>query len=511
MPHTRERTVDAHGRAARVHSCFPVTAGVVLLCLLGFVVPAAALDYTGRVDTRYLFRAGDNAFDNDLYNYHSLELTVFKGLTFSWYGGIIASLSPAVNTYDGTTEVSDNSLRNLQDASNPGQYANYTLYSAYVKYDAGTFGATLGRCSPADYDLTRFDGLMVWALPLEWLRVEAFGGLPWHYAFVANPADIPQYWGAGEIAAGGGADVKLLNDELKISLKYLYIQEITRSDGLISSSPATYLATDSLTKASVSCSPWDWLNAGVWATALDLGPLSASVWVSGTIDFLHLSYSADFQSQLIDVAAISDRLTQFAALLTASNPYLDGSVTLTENFGSFLPQKKFLTDVELELSYEHRQPVNASDISMFNPQYDQFRVGTLFGAKDGWTLQLFYSLVLTSGLQNELHVVGGEIGKKWDVIDLRLGSSFNASLYETDYTQTVLQESFYAQEYYVRGKWQINRSFDVSLRVAYENILLTSITSGQPLNTDVTAAPMTTLNDSLRNYVRVDLRAGFRY
>ena len=90
---------------------------------------------------------------------------------------------------------------------------------------------------------------------------------------------------------------------------------------------------------------------------------------------------------------------------------------------------------------------------------------------------MFYSFLLTSNIQNTLTVVGGEIGKKWGVLDVRLGSSFNASLYQTDYTQTIIQDSFYAQEYYLRVKWQVNRSFDVSLKASYENILLTSITS----------------------------------
>ena len=62
----------------------------------------------------------------------------------------------------------------------------------------------------------------------------------------------------------------------------------------------------------------------------------------------------------------------------------------------------------------------------------------------------------------------------------------------------------------MRAKWQINRSFDVSLRAAYENIQLTSITSGEVLN-PVEYNAISVLNDSLRNYFRIDLRVGFRY
>jgi hypothetical protein len=509
----REKDVSSRSRG-KTFSCHRLAAAaVVLLGLLGFLVPAAALDFTGRIDTRYQLQAGDNAFGNDLYNYHSLQLTFFKGFTFSWCGGVIASLSPTVNTLaaDGT-EASDNALRTLQDAGNAGQYLNYTIYSAYLKYDAGVFGATLGRCAPADYPVNQFDGLMIWAAPLEWLRLEALGGMPWHYAYVASPTVfLPQYWEAGEIAVGGGADLRFFDEALAFSVKYLFLREVTNSSGAISTYPATYLSDDSLTKARLSFAPWPWLHAGAAASVLGLSPLSARAWVSGDIEPIHLSYSGDFETQFIDVASISGRITEFAALLSAGSPYWDASAALTENFAGFFPSGGFLSDVELELSYEHRAPVSPADLSMFNPQYDQFRVATLLGARGGWTLQAFYAFLLTSGIQNTLNVVGGEIGKKWSAFDVRIGSSFNASMYETDYTQTILQESFYAQEYYVRVKWKISRSFDVSLKASYENVLLNSITSGQPLNTDVDYAAMAGLNDGSRNYFRVDLRAGFRY
>jgi hypothetical protein len=489
-----------------------VAVAIVLLGLLGVLAPAGALDYTGRIDTRYRLQMGDNAIKNDIYNYHFLELTFLKNFTFSWYGGVIASLNERVNILSvDLTEASNNALQTLPDAANAGQYVNYRIYSAYLKYDAGVFGAILGRCNPVDYELTRFDGLMIWAAPFEWLKLEAFGGLPWHYAYAANLADIPQYWGAGEMAAGGGADFLFFDEALKLSLKYIFLREVTRSDGLISASPATFLSADSLAKGSVSFAPWPWLNAGAAGSVLGVSPLSVRAWVSGAIDPLSLTYAGDFSMQLLDVSAVSDRITEFSSLLTASHPYFDVSAALTENFAGFFPTGGILSDVELELTWEHRQPVTSADQSMFNPQYDQFRVATLLAAKGGWTLQAFYAFLLTSGVQNTLHVVGGEIGKKWSSLDVRLGSSFNASLYQTDYTQTVMQDSFYAQEYYLRVKWQINRSFDVSLKGAYENALLTSITSGQPVNTDVDYAGMAGLNYGLRNYFRFEVRAGFRY
>ncbi|MGO9309044.1 MAG: hypothetical protein ACLQDL_08485 [Spirochaetia bacterium] len=491
-----------------------VVFSAVLIGLFGALAPAAALDYTGRVDTRFLFQAGDNAVDNDLYNYHSLEMTFSKGLTFSWYGGVIASLTPRVDSLsaDGT-EATDNALRTLQDAGNPGQYINYTIYSAYLKYDTGVYGAMLGRCTPADYELAQFDGLMVWAAPLAWLRLEALGGMPWHFAYTANPGLISTYWQAGEVAAGGGADLKFYDETLKFSLKYLFLRELTNSNGLISDSQETYMAADSLTKAGVNYGPQPWLNVGAGMSVLGISPFSFHTGASGDIDSIHLSYSADLESQFVDVSSISDRLTQFSALLTASDPYVDVSGEVTENFAGLVPLPAILTDAELELSYEHRQPVSSADLAMFNPEYDQFRLSTLFGAKGGWTLQVFFSFLVTSNIQNTLTVVGGEIGRKWGVLDVRLGSSFNASLYETDYTQTIIQDSFYDQEYYLKVKWQVNKSFDLSLKGSYENVLLTSITNANvvPLNTDVDYTVMSGLDDSARNYFRVDLRAGYRY
>jgi len=467
--------------------------------------------WRGRIETRYVLSAGDNALDNNVYNYHSLELSFSRNLSFSWYGGVIASLNPRVNTLSASgVETSDNALRTLLDAGNPGQYIDYTIYSAYLKYDAGRYGATVGRTDPADYQII-FDGLMVWASPFDWLKVEALGGFPWHFAYMASPTDAFRDWGDGEITAGGGADLRFLDDQVRVSLKYLYLREITLSSGLISSSPPTYLSDDSLTRVNGTFSPSSWLNVGAGGSIIDTSPLSLHAWVSGTIDAVHLSYSADFETQLIEVSTISDRLTEFSAILTAASPYVDGSVTVTDNIAGFFSRGGFLSDLELELTYEHRQPVSAADQSMFNPQYDQFRFATLLGVQGGWSFQAFFTFLLTSGIQNDLYVVGGEIGKKWSSFDVRVGSSFNASLYETDYTQTVLEDSFYAQEYYLRVKWQINRSFDVSLKAAYENVLLSSITSGVPLNPDVDYVAMTTLNDNARNYFRFEVRTGFRY
>ena len=103
MPHQREKTIDPRVCPARIPLRGTVAVVIVLLAFLGFLAPAGALDFTGRIDTRYLLQAGDNAFGNDIYNYHSLELSFFKDFTFSWYGGVIASLNDRVNTFSTGT------------------------------------------------------------------------------------------------------------------------------------------------------------------------------------------------------------------------------------------------------------------------------------------------------------------------------------------------------------------------------------------------------------------------
>jgi len=201
----------------------------------------------------------------------------------------------------------------------------------------------------------------------------------------------------------------------------------------------------------------------------------------------------------------------YSALLSASHPYLSLSAGLSKDFTDLLGFKGFFTALQLELGYEHRQPLAAADLSMFNPQYDQFRVGTLLAIRGDWSLLVDYSVVLSAGLENNLHAVGGELAKKWERIELRLGSSFYANRFQSDYTETVFTDSFFSQEYYLRFKWRISQLFDISLRGAYEHVLLSSLTSLSKLNDGVVYEPMTELFSEPRDYFRLDIRAGYRY
>jgi hypothetical protein len=468
---------------------------------------APALDLQARVETRYQLQAGDGAIDNDVFQYHSLELPFLKSFSFGWSGGLRKDLDGQT---DGTAsaEGTDIALRGLPDAANADQTFEYRIYSAFLRFDAGRFGALAGRCNPQDYELSQFDGLLLWASPLEWLRLETFGGKPWHYGYLS---DFSTYWEAGELVIGAGAEAALLDESLRLALRYVYLRELTRGDALIGEAADTYIASDHLSKLRATWAATPWLETGGLISFLDLAPRSANVWASGNIEPLLASYSLGCAMQFIDIADLSDRLTMYSALLGASHPYLSVSASLNKDFSDLLGLKGFFTALQFELGYEHRQPRASKDRSMFNPQYDQFRVGTLLAIRGDWSLLVDYNFLLSSGLENNLHVVGGELAKKWEKIELRVGSSFYANRFQSDYTETVFTDSFYAQEYYLKVKWRISRAFDLSLRGTYEHVLLSSLTSLDKVNDLVVYEPVTELFSEPRDYFRLDIRTGYRY
>jgi hypothetical protein len=485
-----------------------VTVGVLLLAALGGRLPtAAALDLQARVETRYQLQLGDGALDNDVFQYHFLQLPFLKSFTFGWSGGLRKDLDGQTDG-TATAEQNDLALRGLPDAVNADQSLEYRIYSAFLRFDAKRFGALVGRYNVQDYALSQFDGLLLWASPLDWLRLEAFGGKPWHYGYLA---DFNAYWQAEELVAGAGADLSLLDDRLRLALRYQYLRELTHREALIGETPDTYLSSDHLAKARLSLSPAPWLEAGLSAAFLALQPKVLEFWASGYIERLLASYSLGLTTQFIDIADLSDRLTQYSALLGSSHPYVSVSAGLSKDFSDLLNLKGFFTALQFELGYEHRQPLAQEDRSMFNPQYDQARAGLLLAVRGDWSLLVDYNLLLSSGLENNLHVIGGELAKKWERIEFQLGSSFYANRFQSDYTQTVFTDSFFSQEYYLKAKWKISRAFDLSVRGTYEHVLLSSLTSVDKVNDLVVYEPMTELFSEPRDYFRLDIRTGYRY
>jgi hypothetical protein len=481
---------------------------LLLLAFLGpCLQPASALDLRVRVDTRYQLQAGDNALDNDVFQYHFLELPFLKWFTFGWNGGLRKDLDGYTSGDPAAAaEETDIALRGLPDAVNADQSLEYRIYSAWLRFEAGWFGALVGRYNPQDYEYTQFDGLLAWAAPFEWLRLEAFGGKPWHYGYLS---DFSYYWDAGEWIVGGGAELALLQETLRLALRYQYLREQTRGDALLGESAEPYLSSDHLSKIRFSWSPASWMEMGAQGSFLQLDPRSLQAWFTADLEPL-MSCSLGYAMQFIDIAELSDRLTLYSALLSASHPYLSLSAGLSKDFSHLLGGKGFFEALELELGYEHRQPLASEDLSMFNPRYDQARAALLVAVRGDWSLLVDYYFVISGDLENDLHAVGGELAKKWDKLQFQLGSSFHASRFQSDYTETVFSDSFFAQEHYLRVKWQVNRMFDLSLKGAYEHVRLSSLTSLTE-NADLVYEPMTELFSEPRDYFRLDARAGFRY
>jgi hypothetical protein len=471
---------------------------------------AAAFDYKGRIDTRYKLQIGDHATDNDIYQYHFLNLLLSERWRIDWYGQIRKDLDGfADEATTGDEEKTDVAFQDVPDSVNLGHRWIYRIYEAYAEYRADSFGGLIGRHSLYEYEYSQFDGIMLWGTPLNWLKLEGFCGKPSHYA---NYLDSSQsFWIDGEITGGAGADFLLYDQKLNVYLRYLYLKELTQRTNLINEPEDTYLSGDHVGRVRVDYFHEYWLRAGFGASVLNTDVRDLYVKASGIIDKILLSYYAEYYMQFMDIDQLGDSLTKFSALLTASNPYLRMTVDLSQSFADILGLQGVLDDVVLELIYEHRQPLDSADETQFNPHYDMFNIGTILSFERDWYCQLFFEYIKTTGAKNDIQTLGGEISKKWEKLKLQLGSSFYANQYETNYTQTVVEDKFYAQEYYFKSKWRATESLDVSFKAALEAVAYSSLTSADKINSAVVYAPITTIINDKRYYGSFDLRAGYNF
>jgi hypothetical protein len=470
-----------------------------------------ALDFQGRIDTRYQLQAGDNDSDHDIYQYHYLGLYFSEKIDFQWYGGARKDINGKRNTVPVNVddeERTDIAFRGLPDAANDDQTLEYRIYSAYLRYKTEKYGGLIGRYNPYEYDFSQFDGIMLWAQPLDWLRVEGFGGKPWHYNYIGN---FEYYWGEGELILGAGTDFLFPDRGLNVSLRYLFLKELTQTNTLLGEPQDDFLSSDHITKARINYYYSHWLRTGFKTSFLDTEPRNIDVWFTGDIEKYLLNYYFEYYMQLIDISDIGDSLTQFSSVLTASHPYLRATANLSKSFADLLNWTGTGNDVLLELGYEHRRPTDSDDESQFNPQYNQFHIGSILAVDNSWFFQVFYEFILTSGVENDIHFVGGEIAKKWKKMKLQLGSSYYANKFETNYTQTVIEDKFFAQEYYLKYKWKPLKPIDVSFKTSFEIAKLSSLTSTDKINDQVTSGEMAEIIDDPRRYFTFDLRFGYKF
>ena len=184
---------------------------------------------------------------------------------------------------------------------------------------------------------------------------------------------------------------------------------------------------------------------------------------------------------------------------------------LSQSFANIFNLTGALEDFELQFIYEYRRPLDKGDESQFNPIYNMFNIGSLFAFRSDWYFMIFFEYIVTTGVRNDITVIGGEVAKKWDKLKLQLGISHYANKYETNYSQTVIEDSFFAQEYYFRSKWKATDSLDVSFKASLEGVELTSLTSTDNVNDAVVYEPITTIIDDKRYYTTFDVRVGYNF
>jgi hypothetical protein len=478
----------------------------------------SAVTIRARTDTGYQLALGDNAMVNRAYNYESIDLGIDKGLSLSMYGGLLTAIGPHTNTSDasGNPEASDNSLRNLQDAlnGNPGTWVSYSLYKLQVSYSTEMFGLSFGRTAGMGSAMAPYDGLSCWYTPMDWLRIEAFGGHPWQDANVARFADLPAKLAAGEYEVGGSVSATLLEGSISTGLGYVLLSQSSYAGGLGSGAigSTTTVVQSGLGSASVAWNPTNLFSAGLAASFINITPLDISAWASGTLESAYLTYNLRTALQPVDATAVANSFNAFASVLGASKAFFSASLDLTEDVTGFFTMPGYLKYAQVELGCDYRQPLGTADA--WNPQYLQFRVGPLVAFDKGLSVSAYWNYLLGLSSADNINTISGEIREKIASFDFRLGTSFDANKFEANSATNSILESVDTQEYYLKAKWQATKAFDLSLKASYSSSLYGTTTA--PALTDSTLYPAITtvstqLNDQARTSMRLEIRAGYRY
>jgi len=468
-------------------------ARVALAGVLALAMGSAlfALDLSGRTDTGYRLGMGDGATLNGAWNTHSLELGLGGGLRLSLYGGLDAAFGSAPAA--GTVLISLPAARNGGAAT----WFDYNLYSAAFEYDSELFGLRAGRLASQPGAALSFDGLSLWVQPLSWLRIEAFGGLPFSDASLIR---VATGLSSGDLEGGALLTADLLEGRLGLSGGYVYLKQNTATAGTIAA--ATEARTNQVVRASASWMGGSLFSAGAAATLVDFAPLAASLWAGGSLDALHLSYTLNGDVQLVDASGLGESFSDFAAILGSAKGYLAASASLSENLLGFMPGLKPFKALSLDLAFDHRQSLGTAVSG--ESAYEQFRVGPSLAFDFGLAISGYYNLLIPQAdFGTNISAFGGELREKFGAFDLRLGTSFTANDWESDPTGMVYTDSFAAQQYYLRAGMKVTKALDLQVRASYESSKQTSIVDAFTGLTDPNASPRTT--------IRAEIRAGYRY
>ncbi len=486
-----------------------IVKGVLIFAIVLFVENGVrALDYSGRIDTRYQYRTGDEEADQDVYQYHAFDLVFSKNLSFEWNGGLRYDIDGKNTSSSGLDDASDVALRGLPDAVNEDMNLEYRIYSAFIKYKTDLFGAMLGRSLLWDYEFSQFDGAKLWLNPLNWFTLEGFAGKPWHYGYYN---DYSKYWDESEFIGGGGAIFNFKKQKFHFALRYLNLRELTERTTETGETSDTFLSNDNLTRATLSYAPLRLLRADLSASFIETEGRNINAGLSGYSGGLLFTYRVNYHRQFMDVEDYGSRLSQYSYFLTANHPYHKASAYVSKSLADIFGFTGPVSDIEIEAGYEYRGPTDLDERDSFNPEYQLMRGGLLLATEMKLFLNIFYENIITTGEQNDTRVFGGEISKKWKILIVKLGSAYYAHKYEQNYSDTLIKDSFSAREYYLDLKWMPLKMLDVSLKASYERAELSSLTDTSKQNQDVVSAPMTEIITEPRDYMKVRLKVGYMF
>lgn len=455
----------------------------------------AALDFSGRVDSGYRLDYDDPVAINRVFSYQNFDMGLGEGLSLTFNGGLLSAI--------GSNSSAGISIRGLDDARNDadadkdnlGTWVDYQLFGMKVAYQSDLVGVQVGRLSDWSGAASAFDGAGATLSPLSFLRIRAFGGMPYSDGSVIRAIrSYPSKIGNGELEAGATFGLSLLDDKLALSAGYLYLAQSTDVDALIGS--ASNVVKNQTLRGSMSFAPATWLSTSLNATMIDFKPTYASFNANGLVDPLHLRYNLGGTVQLLAAAALGNSFNSFAAILGSANPYFSGSASVSEELGGFIPTGGLLKSVALDASVGRRQPLVASDVAQANPTITEFRAGPSLAFGFGLSANGYYSYVLSdsgSAKPETINAFGGELRYRKTPLDIRAGTAFTANEWTEDYLGSGYHDTFNAQTYYVRAKVNVTKTFDVQARMTYESSVLASVTG------------------SATSTVRAEVRAGYRF
>ncbi len=484
-----------------------------ILIILLFCSPAiSAVDFNGRIDTRYQFRFGDWSVDNDLLQYHFFDVRLSEAFSIEWYGVLKKDLDKKIEDVyvlqGDPKEYSDVAFRGLPDAANSEYQVEYRIFSAFFQNKSKIYGVQLGRNYLSTYGFNTFDGAQVWMNPFPWLRMEALGGKPWHYAYYI--ANTP-YYDSKEFIAGGGFDFMFKEISLYGHLKYLNLHEKTDVTYLIGDPAQTTISNDHFIKADLSFKPDLRFQTDLQTSIMNEQARNFNFSLRGFLQRQMLTYRLEYFRQLVGIQDLGNSLNQYSLFLGASQPFHRMNAVINQSLTKFFNLSGPVQSMEVEISYAYRAPIDASDKNAYNPSFQSIRGGFIFANQQMYYLHLFFDYLFYASEKNDMLASGGEIGRNWQKMKLSLGTAFFVQKYDYEYSTTQIKDSFYAREYYLNFEYSFTKQWKIICKASLEQAEMSSLTSTTTVNPGLQQDSRTELISDPRNYVTFDIRAAYTF